>query len=62
LPNRRQRYVQCWHGTPLKKIGFDIEYCDNSLNSVTEFREKYLSNKIFDILHIDNNNHCRQNV
>lgn len=42
LPNKKQRYIQCWHGTPLKKLGFDIEYCDNSLNSVKEFREKYL--------------------
>lgn len=42
LPNKKQRYIQCWHGTPLKKLGFDIDYCDNSLNSVHEFREKYL--------------------
>lgn len=42
LPNKKQRYIQCWHGTPLKKLGFDIDYCDNLLNSVKEFREKYL--------------------
>lgn len=42
LPNKKQRYIQCWHGTPLKKLGYDIDYCDNSLNSVKEFREKYL--------------------
>ncbi len=42
LPAKNQRYIQCWHGTPLKKLGCDIDYCDNSLNSVKEFREKYL--------------------
>ncbi|RBM33446.1 hypothetical protein DLR62_19365 [Vibrio tarriae] len=28
-----QRYIQCWHGTPLKKIGLDVEYDKNSLHS-----------------------------
>ncbi|WP_173424717.1 CDP-glycerol glycerophosphotransferase family protein, partial [Photobacterium sanctipauli] len=22
---KEQKYVQCWHGTPLKKLGCDIE-------------------------------------
>ncbi|OQA49751.1 MAG: CDP-glycerol:poly(glycerophosphate) glycerophosphotransferase [Firmicutes bacterium ADurb.Bin300] len=42
LPGENQCYIQCWHGTPLKKLGYDIDYCNNSLNSVEEFREKYL--------------------
>lgn len=40
-PNKKQIYVQCWHGTPLKKLGFDIEKSDNAMNSVAEIREKY---------------------
>lgn len=28
-----QIYIQCWHGTPLKKIGLDVEYDKNSLHS-----------------------------
>lgn len=28
-----QTYIQCWHGTPLKKIGLDVEYDKNELHS-----------------------------
>ena len=24
-PKKDQVYVQCWHGTPLKKLGYDVE-------------------------------------
>ncbi len=40
-PRKDQVYVQCWHGTPLKRLGYDIETTQNALNSVEEIREKY---------------------
>ena len=36
-------YVQCWHGTPLKRLGYDLESSDNVMNSGSEIREKYRS-------------------
>lgn len=41
LPRKNQIYVQCWHGTPLKRLGYDITNSDNAMNSVKEIREKY---------------------
>ena len=41
-PKKNQIYVQCWHGTPLKKLGCDIEKTDNALNTLKEVRKKYL--------------------
>lgn len=40
-PNSKQYYVQCWHGTPLKKLGYDISNSDNAMNSLHEIRSKY---------------------
>ena len=40
-PRRGQVYVQCWHGTPLKRLGYDIEASDNSMNSLKEIKDKY---------------------
>lgn len=40
-PKSDQVYVQCWHGTPLKRLGYDIENSDNALNSTDEIRFKY---------------------
>lgn len=40
-PKENQIYVQCWHGTPLKKLGYDITKGDNVLNSIEEVRFKY---------------------
>jgi len=40
-PRRGQIYVQCWHGTPLKRLGYDLEASDNSMNSINEIRSKY---------------------
>lgn len=40
-PRKNQVYVQCWHGTPLKRLGYDLEASDNSMNSIKEIREKY---------------------
>lgn len=41
IPKKRQIYVQCWHGTPLKRLGYDIENSQNAMNSLEEIREKY---------------------
>lgn len=40
-PKADQIYVQCWHGTPLKRLGYDIVNSDNALNSTDEIRFKY---------------------
>ena len=40
-PSKEQVYVQCWHGTPLKKLGYDIERSNNAMNSPYEIRSKY---------------------
>ena len=40
-PRREQIYVQCWHGTPLKRLGYDLESSDNVMNSGAEIRNKY---------------------
>ena len=40
-PRKEQVYVQLWHGTPLKRLGYDIAISDNIMNSQTEIREKY---------------------
>ncbi len=37
-----QIYIQTWHGTPLKKLGFDLETKKgNSTNSLSEIRNRY---------------------
>ena len=40
-PRKDQIYLQCWHGTPLKRLGYDIQEGDNVMNSLSEVREKY---------------------
>jgi len=41
IPGEDQIYIQCWHGTPLKRLGYDITKSDNAMNSIREIREKY---------------------
>lgn len=41
IPSAEQQYIQCWHGTPLKRLGYDITVSDNAMNSVKEIRSKY---------------------
>ncbi len=37
-----QEYIQCWHGTPLKRLGYDIELeGGNAMNSLMDMRQKY---------------------
>lgn len=40
-PKDDQVYVQLWHGTPLKRLGYDISISDNAMNSKEEIRQKY---------------------
>lgn len=42
IKKKEQKYIQCWHGTPLKRLGFDIEVeGGNALNTIKEIKEKY---------------------
>lgn len=43
-PRRGQVYLQCWHGTPLKKLGLDLEYSQNAMNSIREIHDRYTAN------------------
>ncbi len=40
-PKKDQVYIQCWHGTPLKKLGYDLKNTHNAMNSESEIHEKY---------------------
>jgi len=41
-PRRGQVYVQCWHGTPLKRLGFDLpEAAVAALNTATELSWRF---------------------
>ncbi|HPR24269.1 MAG TPA: CDP-glycerol glycerophosphotransferase family protein, partial [Bacillota bacterium] len=40
-PGKDQVYVQCWHGTPLKRLGYDLDHSDNAMNSTDEIWDKY---------------------
>lgn len=40
-PKKQQIYVQCWHGTPLKRLGCDIQKTDNALNTLKELKNKW---------------------
>lgn len=42
LKKRNQKYIQCWHGTPLKKLGYDINIKNsNAMNSLHDIRKRY---------------------
>ena len=42
IRKRGQVYVQCWHGTPLKRLGYDISVSGgNAMNSLKDIRYKY---------------------
>lgn len=40
-PKKEQTYAQCWHGTPLKRLGYDINKTDNAMNGKFETRRRY---------------------
>ena len=40
-PKKNQVFVQCWHGTPLKRLGCDLQHFDNVLNTIEEMKKRY---------------------
>lgn len=40
-PKKGQVYVQCWHGTPLKRLGYDLQTSENAIDSIADIRKKY---------------------
>lgn len=40
-PKKNQVFLQCWHGTPLKRLGCDLQHYDNKLNTVKEMKKRY---------------------
>ena len=40
-PKKNQIFVQCWHGTPLKRLGYDLTHFDNVLNTSEEMKKRY---------------------
>lgn len=40
-PKREQEYIQCWHGTPLKRLGYDLEQYGEKEGSLDEVRDNY---------------------
>jgi len=40
-PKKDQVFVQCWHGTPLKRLGYDLIHFDNVLNTVNGMKKRY---------------------
>ncbi|MCF0141725.1 MAG: CDP-glycerol glycerophosphotransferase family protein, partial [Mogibacterium sp.] len=44
VPREEQVYVQCWHGTPLKRLGFDVEVeAKDARNKAKEVMDIYES-------------------
>lgn len=41
VPKKNQVFVQCWHGTPLKRLGCDLKNYDSALNTVEEMKKRY---------------------
>lgn len=43
--NKKTKYIQTWHGTPLKKLGLDMEYIDMSGNKdIAQYHEDFKKN------------------
>ena len=40
-PKKEQIFLQCWHGTPLKRLGCDLTHFDNQLNTAKEMKKRY---------------------
>lgn len=41
-PKENQVYVQCWHGTPMKSLGFNQSFSKSPIHSLAERKKKYL--------------------
>ncbi len=40
-PKKNQIFIQCWHGTPLKRLGCDLIHFDNVLNTINGMKKRY---------------------
>ena len=40
-PKKNQVFMQCWHGTPLKRLGCDLIHFDNVLNTIKGMKKRY---------------------
>jgi len=40
-PKKNQIFLQCWHGTPLKRLGNDLKHFDNVLNTMEGMKKRY---------------------
>ena len=40
-PKKKQIFLQCWHGTPLKRLGCDLIHWDNVLNTIDGMKKRY---------------------
>lgn len=40
-PKKNQVFLQCWHGTPLKRLGCDLIHFDNALNTMKGMKKRY---------------------
>lgn len=41
-PKEGQVFVQCWHGTPLKRLGYDVQIeTTNALNTTSELADRF---------------------
>lgn len=40
-PSKKQTVIQCWHGTPLKRLGCDIDILDNKAQTLSEIHKQY---------------------
>ena len=40
-PKKNQVFIQCWHGTPLKRLGCDLIHFDNELNTIKGMKKRY---------------------
>ena len=43
IKNDQQIFLQCWHGTPLKKIGMDIEVNGNAATDIKDIHASYIN-------------------
>lgn len=41
FPKENQVFLQCWHGTPLKRLGCDLQHFANAMNSLSEIKKRY---------------------
>ena len=40
-PKNNQIFIQCWHGTPLKRLGCDLQHFNNAMNTLKDMKKRY---------------------